>query len=96
MTQKIQSLLGKKFALHDINFILPSHKLKIVENDGIDCEITRILDYVDKFYYEVKVGEEKLLIATQEASHKVGDKIKVDIDVNDIGIYDVNFGVRIA
>ena len=92
---KIYSLLGKKFALHDIQFILPANKIKLAEEGGIEGKVVNILDYVDKVYYEVEVGSEKLLVAAKKADYKVGDKLKLDIDVNDIGIYDVNFGVRL-
>ena len=88
-------MLGKKFALHDIQFILPANKIKLAEEGGIEGKVVNILDYVDKVYYEVEVGSEKLLVAAKKADYKVGDKLKLDIDVNDIGIYDVNFGVRL-
>ena len=91
---KIYSLLGKKFALHDIEFILSADKIKLVNEGGVEAEVTNILNFVDKVYYEVKTGEEKLLVAAEKAEHKVGDKLRLSIDVNDIGIYDVNFGVR--
>ena len=92
---KIYSLLGKKFELHDIQFILSADKIKVVEENGIETEIVSILDFVNHFYYEVKLADEKLLVATNKVEHKVGEKLLVDIDVNDIGIYDVNFGVRL-
>ena len=92
---KIYSLLGKKFALHDIEFILSADKIKLVNEGGVEAEVTNILNFVDKVYYEVKVGEEKLLVAADKAEHNVGDKLRLSIDVNDIGIYDVNFGVRL-
>ncbi len=92
---KIYSLLGKKFALHDIQFILPANKIKLAVEGGIEGKVVNILDYVDKVYYEVEVGSEKLLVAADKADYKVGDNLKLDIDVNDIGIYDVNFGVRL-
>ena len=92
---KIYSLLGKKFALHDIEFILSADKIKLANEGGVEAEVTNILNFVDKVYYEVKVGGEKLLVAAEKAEHKVGDKLRLSIDVNDIGIYDVNFGVRL-
>ena len=92
---KIYSLLGKKFELHDIEFIVSANKIKQLANGGFVGEIVNILDYVDKLYYQVKVGEETLLVATDKAAHNVGEKINLDIDVDDIGIYDVNFGVRL-
>ena len=93
---KVYSLLGKKYALHDINFILPTQKLKIVNEGGIEVEVSNVFDYVDKVYYEVMAERQKLLVSAEKATYKIGDKLRVDIDVNDIGIYDVNFGVRIA
>ncbi len=93
---KVYSLLGKKYALHDINFILPTQKLKIVNEGGIEVEVSNFFDYVDKVYYEVMAERQKLLVSAEKATYKIGDKLRVDIDVNDIGIYDVNFGVRIA
>ena len=92
---KIYSLLGKKFGLHDIQFILSADKIKLVEEGGISGEIINILDFIDKVYYEIKVDNEKLLVSATKSEHKVGDKVRIDIDVNDIGIYDVNFGVRL-
>ena len=92
---KIYSLLGKKFALHDIEFIVAANNIKFVEEGGFEGKVENIHDYVDKVYYEVKVGEEKLLVSTDKAIHKVGDVLRLDMDVNDIGIFDVNFGVRL-
>ena len=92
---KIYSLLGKKFELHDIEFIIPSDKIKIDEAGSVEGKITGILNYVDKFFYQVRVGEETLLVKADKITHSVGDTLKLLIDVNDIGIYDVNFGVRL-
>ena len=93
---KVYSLLGKKYALHNIEFILPTQKLRIVKEGGIEADVANIFDYVDKVYYEVNVQRQKVLVSAEKADHKIGDKLRIDIDVNDIGIYDVNFGVRIA
>ena len=92
---KIYSLLGKKFALHDIEFIIAANNIKLVNEGGFEGKVESIHEYVDKVYYEVKVGEEKLLVSTDKATHKVGDVLRLDMDVNDIGIFDVNFGVRL-
>ena len=92
---KIYSLLGKKFELHDIEFIVPSDKIKIDEDGTVEGQVTGILNYVDKFFYQVKVGGETLLVKADKISHEVGETLKLLIDVNDIGIYDVNFGVRL-
>ena len=92
---KIYSLLGKKFELHDIEFIIPSDKIKIDEAGSVEGKVTGILNYVDKFFYQVRVGEETLLVKADKITHSVGDTLKLLIDVNDIGIYDVNFGVRL-
>ena len=93
---KVYSLLGKKFSLHNINFILPTQKICIVDEGGIEANVTKVLNYVDRIYYEVMAEGQKLLVSSKKAQYRIGDKLRIDIDVNDIGIYDVNFGVRIA
>ena len=92
---KIYSLLGKKFALHTIKFVINAQDISIVNDGGVEAKIEKVLHYLDKTYYEVKVQDEKLIMLANENNHVVNDVIHIDINRDKIGVYDENFGVKL-
>ena len=92
---KIYSLLGKKFDLHTIKFVLSCQDIKIVDDGGFKAKVEKISDYADKTYLEVSVGGEKLLLLSDGSKYSVGDEVSIAIDEAKIGVYDENFGVKL-
>ena len=92
---KVYSLLGKKFALHTIKFILSSEDIKIVESGDIKAKIEKISNYLDKKYYEVLIKDERLIVLANDSNYSVGDEIYIEINPEKIGVYDENFGVKL-
>ena len=97
---KIYSLLGKKFYLHDIRFYVDSHDIRFAD-EGVQAKITKVIDYQTSKYYlvEILVGEsetQQLYVVGDEQDRKVDDIVHLDIKGEDIGVYDVNFGVKLS
>ena len=97
---KIYSLLGKKFYLHDIRFYVDSHDIRFAD-EGVQAKITKVIDYQTSKYYlvDILVGEaetQQLYVVGDEQDRKVDDIVHLDIKGEDIGVYDVNFGVKLS
>ncbi len=97
---KIYSLLGKKFYLHDIRFYVDSQDIRFAD-EGVQAKITKVIDYQTSKYYlvDILVGEaetQQLYVVGDEQERKVGDIVHLDIKGEDIGVYDVNFGVKLS
>ena len=97
---KIHSLLGKKFYLHDIRFYVDSHDIRFAD-EGVQAKITKVIDYQTSKYYlvDILVGEaetQQLYVVGDEQDRKVDDIVHLDIKGEDIGVYDVNFGVKLS
>ena len=97
---KIYSLLGKKFYLHDIRFYVDSHDIRFAD-EGVQAKITKVIDYQTSKYYlvDILVGEaetQQLYVVGDEQERKVDDIVHLDIKGEDIGVYDVNFGVKLS
>ena len=88
-------MLGKKFDLHTIKFVLSCQDIKIVDDGGFKAKVEKISDYADKTYLEVSVGGEKLLLLSDGSKYSVGDEVSIAIDEAKIGVYDENFGVKL-
>ena len=99
---KVYSLLGKKFEMHDINFEI-SAKAILISDDENDytAHIEEILDYGNDTYYRVSVldnvnnEEHHLLVLSDKNIRNIGDAIHLHIEEKDVGVVDVNFGVKL-
>lgn len=90
---KIFSLLGKKFARHSLQYYFPIDKTHL-NKDGIKGKITAILDYGDVSYFEIKIlSSNEIVHVYKDDVHKIGDEVSIMVDINDIGVKDLNFGV---
>ena len=97
---KIYSLLGKKFHLHDIRFYLPSDKIRF-SDEGAEGHIAQVIDYKTSKYYlvDISINEnetQSLYVLGNEEERNVGDVVHLNIKGEDIGVYDVNFGVKLS
>ena len=91
---RIYSLLGKKFHLHDVKFSVPTNEVKIAET-GVNGCVTRILDFGDSKYYIVDVNGQELIVLDQNNEKQINDTVLLSINSESIGVYDVNFGVKL-
>ncbi len=96
---KVYSLLGKKFYLHDINFSISNDSFKF-SNEGIEGKIIQIYNYGQSKYYLVSVKNEEgvvsLIIRGDEVERSIDETVYLDVDPQDISVFDVNFGVKIS
>ncbi len=91
---RIYSLLGKKFHLHDVRFSIAPNEISISDS-GVAGRIRRILDYGDSKYYVVDVDGQELIVLDQDNNKVVDDLVNLHINDEKIGVYDVNFGVKL-
>ena len=91
---RIYSLLGKKFHLHDVRFFIAPNEISISDS-GVAGHIRRILDYGDSKYYVVDVDGQELIVLDQDNNKAVDDLVNLHINDEKIGVYDVNFGVKL-
>ena len=91
---RIYSLLGKKFHLHDVRFSVAPNEISISDS-GVAGHIRRILDYGDSKYYVVDVDGQELIVLDQDNNKAVDDLVNLHINDEKIGVYDVNFGVKL-
>jgi multiple sugar transport system ATP-binding protein len=92
---KIYSLLGKKFALHHIKFVVDANDVKLAEKGQFCGVISKIMDFFDEKYYYVNANGNEILINAQGTDFKENDTINFDIETDAIGVIDSDFGVRI-
>lgn len=91
--EKIYALLGKQFALHDIEFALPSEDL-FFDKKGIKGVIKEVLDYGKESYYKVSTVDGDIFVLNKE-EHKVGEEVYLNINPEKIGVFDKNFEVTL-
>ncbi len=90
---KIYSLLGKKFALHNIKFTIPCESFSFA-SEGIEGIIKDIYEYSHSKFYRIEIGDKEIVVKSNE-SHDVGETVLINFDINSIGVFDVNFGVKL-
>lgn len=96
-TNKIYALLGKKFSLHSINFHLPVEKIILStseDDETFEAKVVEEISYGLTKFYIVRINELDIVISNL-GSFAPGDMVSLSIKVDDIGVSDVNFGVKI-
>ena len=91
---KIYALLGKKFHLHDIKFSIANDNFRFDEV-GLPGTIKEIYDYGMNKYYLIVLDNNHEVVVKANEEHQVGDHIHLTFDPTNIGVYDVNFGVKL-
>ena len=91
--EKIYALLGKQFALHDIEFALPADEISF-SSEGIEGKIDEVLDYGKERYYKVATSQGDVYVLAKE-EHSLGESVYLAIDSAKIGVYDLNFEVTL-
>ena len=94
---KIYGLLGKKFYLHHIGYILNADNLKIEEKGEIRGVIEEIIDFNISKYYKVKLIDldKTIIIKDNDNNSNINDSVNILIDKDNIGVIDKDFNVRL-
>ncbi len=94
---KIYGLLGKKFYLHHIGYILNADNLKIEERGEIRGVIEEIIDFNISKYYKVKLIDldKTIIIKDNDNKSNINDSVNILIDKDNIGVIDKDFNVRL-
>ena len=94
---KIYGLLGKKFYLHHIGYILNADNLKIEERGEIRGVIEEIIDFNISKYYKVKLIDldKTIIIKDNDNNSNINDSVNILIDKDHIGVIDKDFNVRL-
>jgi hypothetical protein len=94
---KIYSLLGKKFDLHDVRYELNADNLRLVSEGGYAAVINKVLDFGNSVYYvaELKDSGATLLINSHGLACEEGSEINIDFDSDAVGVFDLDFEVKL-
>ena len=94
---KIYALLGKKFYLHHIKYLVSAKDIIINEFGEFSGEIIEILDYNKEKFARIKLLniDQSLLVYLKDSKFNVNDKINFSIPEEKIGLLDLDFNVRL-
>ena len=94
---KIYALLGKKFYLHHIKYLVSAKDIIINESGEFSGEIIEILDYNKEKFARIKLLniDQSLLVYLKDSKFNVNDKINFSIPEEKIGLLDLDFNVRL-
>lgn len=94
---KIYALLGKKFYLHHIKYLVSAKDIIINEFGEFSGEIIEILDYNKEKFARIKLLniDQSLLVYLKDLKFNVNDKINFSIPEEKIGLLDLDFNVRL-
>ena len=94
---KIYALLGKKFYLHHIKYLVSAKDIIINEFGEFSGEIIEILDYNKEKFARIKLSniDQSLLVYLKDSKFNVNDKINFSIPEEKIGLLDLDFNVRL-
>ena len=94
---KIYALLGKKFYLHHIKYLVSAKDIIINEFGEFSGEIMEILDYNKEKFARIKLLniDQSLLVYLKDSKFNVNDKINFSIPEEKIGLLDLDFNVRL-
>ena len=94
---KIYALLGKKFYLHHIKYLVSAKDIIINEFGEFSGEIIEILDYNKEKFARIKLlnNDQSLLVYLKDSKFNVNDKINFSIPEEKIGLLDLDFNVRL-
>ena len=94
---KIYALLGKKFYLHHIKYLVSAKDIIINEFGEFSGEIIEILDYNKEKFARIKLLniDQSLLVYLKDSKFNVNDKINFSILEEKIGLLDLDFNVRL-
>ena len=94
IVSKIYALLGKKFALHTIDYSFTPEEATISDS-GIKCVVKNNIKYSDELIYAVLDLDGTEVFVKVEQELEVGQEVFLNIDPDLLGVKDINFNVVI-
>lgn len=94
---RVYALLGKKFYLHHICYIVNANDININENGDYAGSVKEVIDYGKDNFIKIILqnSENEITARVKDKTYKIGECVRFDIPNNKIGILDLDFNVRL-
>jgi multiple sugar transport system ATP-binding protein len=93
---QIYALLGRKFALHDIDFAFHPEEVHLSEQGLLGQVVLEAFYDADNRFLKVQVGAKTLYVALpKDASLPAGKEVHLALEPDALEVMDLNFGVRL-
>ena len=91
---KIYALLGKKFALHSIEYSFTPEQV-VIADEGIACRVVNNIKFSDELIFSVLDVDEELIFIKTNEELEIDSNVFIDINPDELGVRDINFDVVI-
>ena len=94
---RVYALLGKKFYLHHICYIVNANDININEHGNYVGSVKEVIDYGKDNFIKIILNnsENEITARVKDKTYKIGESVRFDISNNKIGILDLDFNVRL-
>ena len=94
---RVYALLGKKFYLHHICYIVNANDININEHGNYVGLVKEVIDYGKDNFIKIILqnSENEITARVKDKTYKIGESVRFDIPNNKIGILDLDFNVRL-
>ena len=94
---RVYALLGKKFYLHHICYIVNDNDININEHGDYVGSVKEVIDYGKDNFIKIILNnsENEITARVKDKTYKIGESVRFDIPNNKIGILDLDFNVRL-
>ena len=94
---RVYALLGKKFYLHHICYIVNANDININEHGDYVGSVKEVIDYGKDNFIKIILNnsENEITARVKDKTYKIGESVRFDIPNNKIGILDLDFNVRL-
>ena len=94
---RVYALLGKKFYLHHICYIVHANDININEHGNYVGLVKEVIDYGKDNFIKIILqnSENEITARVKDKTYKIGESVRFDIPNNKIGILDLDFNVRL-
>lgn len=94
---RVYALLGKKFYLHHICYIVNANDININEHGDYVGSVKEVIDYGKDNFIKIVLqnSENEITARVKDKTYKIGESVRFDIPNNKIGILDLDFNVRL-
>lgn len=94
---RVYALLGKKFYLHHICYIVNANDININEHGTYVGLVKEVIDYGKDNFIKIILqnSENEVTARVKDKTYKIGESVRFDIPNNKIGILDLDFNVRL-
>lgn len=94
---RVYALLGKKFYLHHICYIVNANDININEHGNYVGSVKEVIDYGKDNFIKIILNnsENEITARVKDKTYKIGESVRFDIPNNKIGILDLDFNVRL-